>query len=175
MPIPVGCGIRHHVVVANEIAAYSVRPNDSLDTGEDHWVECSLCRWVCTHNPTRRVAEEQFGRHYQREHLATLRSGVIRSGDLREPAIAWKGQRGIGSLLMTDPGLPRDENDAPYQPCFWFDEDGPIILVRDDDGAALGWGSTEGPDPDGWLLRHMPPVIVAAAEEAEQSWRSIGG
>jgi hypothetical protein len=165
--------MRHYVPVSNESASYSVRAYEVLGTGEDHWVECLLCGWVRTHNATRRVAEDQFGRHYQREHLATpAPSSVIRSGDLREPAFEWNGQRGVGSLLMTDPGLPRDEDGAPYQPCFWFDGDGPIVLVRDEDGAALGWASTDGPDPDAWLLRHLPLVIITAAEEAEKSWRA---
>ena len=30
----------------------------------------------------------------------------------------------------------------------------------------------DGPDPDAWLLRHLPPLIVTAAEEAEKSWRA---
>src|SRR4051812_20563779 len=116
------------LLMAEEISSYSVRANDKLGTGQYHWVECLLCKWVCTHNATRQLAEDQFGRHYQREHLPTPgRSGVTRTCDLREPVFAWNGQRGIGSLLMTDPGLPRDQNGAPHQPCFWFDESGPIV------------------------------------------------
>src|SRR5205823_2725790 len=89
-----------------------------------------------------------------------------------QPEYPWKGAHGIGAKLMIDQGLPRDENRDPYQTCFWFDEDGPIALVRDTDGTPLGWESTSSSDPNEWGLRRLPPAIVAAAEEAERSWRS---
>src|SRR4051812_26322649 len=93
---------------------------------------------------------------------------MIRSGDLPRPEYPWKGKHRIGAKLMIDQGLPRDENRDPYQTCFWFDEDGPIVLVRDTDGTPLGWESTSSSDPKEWGLCRLPAAIVAAAEEAER-------
>jgi hypothetical protein len=44
---------------------------ESSDGREDWWAECLLCAWVTTSNRERRGAEEQYGRHYEREHLPT--------------------------------------------------------------------------------------------------------
>jgi len=77
---------------------------------------------------------------------------------------------GIGSLLMVDPALPQDEFGHPYQPLFWFDDDGRGLgLVVDGDGHVMGWeNNAEGDpfcdgDPDRARCQRMPAAVEAAA------------
>lgn len=53
-------------------AHYWSEPSNELPSGEIHFAECLECDWVSGHNPTRREAEQKFGRHKQREHRATV-------------------------------------------------------------------------------------------------------
>jgi hypothetical protein len=40
-----------------------------FQNGDEWWAECLICQeWVSTGNPTRRDAEQKFGRHLQNDH-----------------------------------------------------------------------------------------------------------
>jgi hypothetical protein len=49
-------------------AHYWAEPDEEMPTGENHFAECLLCEWVSGSNPTRRDAEQKYGRHRQAEH-----------------------------------------------------------------------------------------------------------
>ncbi|MBW3649589.1 MAG: hypothetical protein KY458_03385 [Actinobacteria bacterium] len=51
-------------------AHYGMEPDSESPTGENHFVECLQCQWVCASNPSRRDAEQKYGRHLQREHTS---------------------------------------------------------------------------------------------------------
>ena len=74
---------------------------------------------------------------------------------------------GVGSMLMVEPGLPRDEFGHPYQPLFWFAGEGKLLeLVVDADGHVLAWGSQEDPSADladPPEIQRVPEAIEAAA------------
>jgi hypothetical protein len=74
---------------------------------------------------------------------------------------------GVGSMLMVEPGLPKDEFGHPYQPLFWFARNGRLLeLVVDADGHVLAWGSQEdaAADPaDPPEIQRVPEAIEAAA------------
>src|SRR4051812_33650429 len=94
---------------------------------------------------------------------------MIRYGDLDRP----ESTSGTGARLMTEAGLPRDENRLLYQITYWVDGDRNFMeLVRDPEGNVLGWipNQADGAQPRDWLLQRLPPEIVAIAEawEAEK-------
>jgi hypothetical protein len=73
----------------------------------------------------------------------------------------------MGSLLMTEPGLPRDEYGHPYQVVTLQDRrDAPSRLKLDDDGNPLVWRPNPNPQT-GELVDHetrpAPPLIADAA------------
>ncbi len=74
---------------------------------------------------------------------------------------------GVGSLLMTERGLPRDELGHPYQPLFWFAGGGTILgLVVDADDHVLAWGgdcAEELADPP--ECQRVPDAIERAARK----------
>lgn len=77
------------------------------------------------------------------------------------------GADGVGALLMTEQGLPRDEFGHPYQPLFWFDATSrPIGLVRDEADDVLAYENNAEGDP---LLvnpprcQRLPEDVQAAA------------
>jgi hypothetical protein len=74
---------------------------------------------------------------------------------------------GVGSLLMIEPGLPRDEAGRPYQPIFWFAEDSRLLgLVVDAEDHVLAWAAElDVADPDGWQCRRVPEAIEQAARD----------
>ena len=69
---------------------------------------------------------------------------------------------------MAGSDLPRDQFGWPFQACFFFDDKGPIRLVRNEDGSVLGHLMTpEGaPARDPHVLIRLPPAVAAAAELA---------
>lgn len=83
------------------------------------------------------------------------------------------GAHGVGSLLMTDPDLPRDRFGHPYQALFWFDEaSNALALVVDPDGRVMAWDrdASEPTEPtaegeDDWLCAPAPDEVAAAARE----------
>jgi hypothetical protein len=76
-------------------------------------------------------------------------------------------ERGIGSFLMHAMELPRDEFGWPYQPCFYFDDDGPTRLFTDPEGHVLGYLNTaEGRPARPWVLVRLPAEVEAAAHAA---------
>ena len=82
----------------------------------------------------------------------------------------WRdGAHGVGSLLMTDPQLPRNRFGQPYQALFWFDEASAVLgLVEDGDGRVMAWDrdASEPTDPDdAWLCAPAPPTVEAAARK----------
>jgi hypothetical protein len=83
--------------------------------------------------------------------------------------IEWNpAARGVGSLLMLDRGLPRDEFGHPYQPLIWFDDESRTLgLVLDRNGKVLAWGSNADPG----AKPADPPVIQLAPEAiARAAW-----
>ena len=78
---------------------------------------------------------------------------------------------GIGSLLMTDPALPRDDFGHPYQALFWFDAEGRTLgLVVDEEDHVLGYQNNAEGDP---LLLSDPPRcqrLPGAIEDAARQW-----
>lgn len=74
---------------------------------------------------------------------------------------------GVGSLLMIDAELPRDQFDHPYQPLFWFNSASQAIgLVRDVAGHVLAYesnadGGAPLSDPPG--CQRVPEAIEVAA------------
>jgi hypothetical protein len=84
---------------------------------------------------------------------------------------------GIGSFLMTDPDLPRDEFSWPYQPLFYFHGDRITGLVYDQDGHVMAYRNTPEGDPrveESTWQRAPDPVAAAAVEWWEESKRSHG-
>ena len=82
--------------------------------------------------------------------------------------VTWPaGADGIGALLMTEPGLPRDEFGHPYQPLFWFDSTShPMGLVRDEAGHVLAYQNNAEGDPllvDPPRCQRLPEDVEAAA------------
>lgn len=75
--------------------------------------------------------------------------------------------RGVGSLLMTDPDLPRDEFGWPYQPLFYFEGHRITGLVRDEAGYVMAYRNTVEGDPlvDDSTWQRAPDAIAAAAVE----------
>jgi hypothetical protein len=80
---------------------------------------------------------------------------------------------GIGSLLMTDPNLPRDEFGWPYQPLFYFEGERITGLVHDSDGDIMAYRNTaEGaPLMDESTWQRAPDAIAAAAVEWWEEWQ----
>lgn len=93
---------------------------------------------------------------------------LLRLDDMEWPPSA----SGVGSLLVLDTDLPRDEFGHPYQPLFWFDEASqPIGLVTDFHDHVLAWASTAAGDPlmmDPPRCRRVPEAI----EQAARCWWS---
>ena len=90
--------------------------------------------------------------------------------------IEWNlAARGVGSLLMIDRDLPRDEFGHPYQPLIWFDDDSrTLCLVVDRNGHVLAWGSNADPGVE----PAEPPeiqVVPEAIERAARLWLSEQG
>ncbi len=82
--------------------------------------------------------------------------------------ITWaSGAGGVGALLMTEHGLPRDEFGHPHQPLFWFDHASrPIGLVRDEAGHVLAYKNNAEGDPlldDPPRCQRVPQDVDAAA------------
>lgn len=81
--------------------------------------------------------------------------------------LSWEpGAAGVGALLVTEAGLPRDEFGHPYQPLFWFDDTGPIGLVRDEAGHVLAYRNNREGDPllsDPLRCQRVPEAVEAAA------------
>lgn len=91
----------------------------------------------------------------------------MRLDDLPWPASA----TGIGALLMTDPSLPRDRFDHPYQPSFWFDEDSrPTGMVVDGDGHVVAWESNIAGDPDASDVATCQRVPTEVEQAAWDWW-----
>ncbi len=82
-------------------------------------------------------------------------------------------EHGIGSLLMTDPNLPRDEFGWPYQPLFYFEGERIPALVHDSDGHVMAYRNTaEGaPLMDESTWQRAPDAIAAAAVEWWEKWQ----
>jgi hypothetical protein len=59
--------------MATEGQKVAIHLHGTSDDGEDWWAECQVCEWVCTSNPDRRTAEQNYGRHHEREHRLTDR------------------------------------------------------------------------------------------------------
>ena len=74
---------------------------------------------------------------------------------------------GVGSMLMVEPGLPNDDFGHPYQPLFWFADEGKLLeLVVDPDGHLLAWGSQEDASAgraEPHEIQRVPAAIEAAA------------
>lgn len=90
---------------------------------------------------------------------------VVNVDDITWPPAA----AGVGALLMIDSALPRDEFGDPYQPLFWFDEEGRSIgLVVDAHDHVLAWvNNAEGNprvevDPG---CRRVPEIVERAARD----------
>ena len=73
----------------------------------------------------------------------------------------------VGSLLMVEPGLPRDQYGHPYQVRTVADRPGaPARLLLDDNGQPLvrtPRTDEDDTDPDEWLHEPAPPPIADAA------------
>lgn len=76
--------------------------------------------------------------------------------------------RNIGSLLMTDPSLPRKANGDPHQALFhWDDKTGEKHLALGPNGIPLVWARSpyESEDHEDWTVEEAPPEIAAAVWE----------
>lgn len=80
---------------------------------------------------------------------------------------------GIGSLLMLDNDLPRDEFGWPYQALFYFQGERIKGLVYDDDGRVMAYRNTAQGDPlvEESTWQRAPEPIAAAAKEWWHEWR----
>jgi len=81
--------------------------------------------------------------------------------------VEWRmGEAGIGSLLVTEPGVARHVLGRPHQALFFFDVAGrPTRLVTDTAGRVLGYDCDEDGDPivDEERLIAVPTDVAAAA------------
>ena len=97
-----------------------------------------------------------------------MRLGVL-SGEpeIRQTACVDKDgiEHGIGSLLMTDAKLSRDEFGWAYQPLFYFEGERITGLVRDGDDHVMAYQSTAEGDPlvDESTWQQAPDAVGAAA------------
>jgi hypothetical protein len=77
---------------------------------------------------------------------------------------------GVGSLLMVEPGLPRDEFGHPYQPLFWFDgESRALGLVVDADDHVLAYLNNAQGIP--FTVLDPPPKVQRVPEAIDRAAR----